>query len=103
MIIVKHKRPIVSFITGKWQYLKDTYFFYLVEEEVKSQIYPLPDAEQTLLTATVLNKDAIGYYDKKSDSIIYTVDSNLLGLEIRKVPEEVMTNYIQVLGSKDVT
>lgn len=72
-IIVKHLRPNLLFVTGKWKVIDKYYEFYVVENNKKIKVLPDDFVREELLTLTVWNDNKTGTYIKEEDVLQYKV------------------------------
>jgi hypothetical protein len=90
MIYLRHLRPLSSHLTGKWSVSLDACYFYTLIEGKIRELSINNEIKKLLFDITVAQSEVKGLYDRRTDSIIYTVDPATHNLVIEEVTN--MTN-----------
>ena len=71
IILVKHHKPSIDWITGKWNINPGTISFELNNTEKELQLSE--EVKTKLIESTILNPNIAGEYDNLNHTIIYKV------------------------------
>lgn len=85
MLYIKHLKPIADHLSGKWTVSSTTCFFHIIVEGKAKEVTVTDDIRNYIMSVTINNYAVKGIYDKKFDSIIYTIDLNDHNLEVEEI------------------
>lgn len=79
-ILVKHSRPSLSFLTGRWKFVDKNVVFFILEKGARNEFVPDRELRTYILGQTIWNDYHMGRYVKEEDSIMFeiTIDDDLL-------------------------
>lgn len=86
-LIIVHKKPETTFLTGKWTTNSSIILYYVEVEQKRKEATLMGDVINYIKTITIENSTHTGMYDKMSDAIIYTLslsEHNMVMEEISK-------------------
>ena len=73
-LIIIEKEPLIQFHTGKWSIAKGAILYYLMVNNVRKEVQPVPSVINYINSVVIEDTSVIGKYDKRSNSIVYLLD-----------------------------
>lgn len=89
-IHIRHNRPALLYVTGKWKSIDKYFDFYVIQKNKKIKVLPTDEVRETLLNLTVWNDNKTGIYINEEDALVYklTITSEP-ELIVKKIDEDI--------------
>jgi hypothetical protein len=92
-LFIKHKKPLLDFLTGHWSMKDSDVSFYIIEDSMKEEVQPVNNVRSYLIDTTISNQSNPGRYDEKQDSLLWTVDLDEKKLAIERLEKDILLKF----------